>query len=100
MALLAVVNFHVRPGRYAELFEGLKTVKKIVERAGGTFNVNRQILGPQTGDVVAVSQYADWAAFVKVRSDPDFTKFLETLRNNPNPPMDVVASAVYEEIVL
>ena len=43
---------------------------------------------------------ADWAAFVKVRSDPDFTKFLETLRNNPNPPMDVVASAVYEEIVL
>jgi hypothetical protein len=62
--------------------------------------VNRQIYGAQTGDVVAVSQYGDWGAFVKVRSDPEFTKFLDAMRNNPNPPMDVVASAVYEEIVL
>ena len=27
MALREVVNLHVRPGRYAELFEGLKTVR-------------------------------------------------------------------------
>jgi hypothetical protein len=100
MAVRAVVNFHPRPGRAADLFEGLKTVKKIVERAGGTFIVNRQVLGAQTGDVVAVSQFADWGTFAKMRSDPEFAQFLETMRNNPNPPMDVVASAVYEEVVL
>jgi hypothetical protein len=45
--------------------------------------------------VVAVGQYADWSALAKVRLDPEFAQFLETMRNYPNP-----ASAVYEEVVL
>ena len=49
-------------------------------------------------DVVAVSQYADRASFVKVRSDLDFIKFLETLRDNPNPLMEVIVSALTDDI--
>jgi hypothetical protein len=99
-AVRSAVNFHVHPGRYADLFEALKTVKKIVERAGGTFTVNRQAIGPQPGNVVALSQYADWGALAKVRSDPEFVQFLETIRNNPNPAADIVASSVFDEVVL
>jgi hypothetical protein len=99
-AVLSAVNVHVHPGRYAELFEALKTLKKIVERTGGTFTLNRQAIGPQPGNVVGLSRYADWGGYAKLRSDPEFVRLLETMRNNSNPPADIVASSVYEEVVL
>jgi hypothetical protein len=52
------------------------------------------------GSVVAVGRYADWAMFAKVRSDAEFEKFLENMRNNPDPPADVVTSAVLEEVAI
>jgi hypothetical protein len=84
MAVRAVGVFHVRPGKYGQLFEALNVVKKIVERGGGTFVVSRQVFGPQPGSVVAVGRYADWAMFAKVRSDAEFEQFLERMRNNPD----------------
>jgi hypothetical protein len=100
MAVRSAVNFHVRPGKYSQLFEVLKTIKKIVERAGGTFIVNREIFGPEAGNIVAVAQYPDWGAFAKFRSDGELEKFLEKVRSNTDPPADVVASAVFEEVAL
>ena len=100
MAVRSVINFHVRAGKYNQLFEVLKTIKKIVERAGGTFIVSREVFGPETGNVVAVGQYPDWNAFAKFRSDGELDKFLEKVRSNIDPPADVVASAVFEEVAL
>jgi len=100
MAVRAVAVFHVRPGKYGQLFEALNVVKKIVERGGGTFVASRQVFGPQPGSVVAVGRYADWAMFAKVRSDAEFEQFLEKMRNNPDPPADVVTSAVLEEVAI
>jgi hypothetical protein len=99
-AVRSVVNFHVRPGKYSQLFEVLKTIKKIVERAGGTLIVNREVFGPQPGNVVAVGQYPDWGTFAKFRSDAELEQFLERMRSNTDPPADVVASAVFEEVAL
>ena len=100
MAVILVATFHVRPGRHGELFEALKIPKRIVERAGSTFNVRRQAFGAQPNDVVAVAQHADWAAFAKVRSDPELVQFLERQRGNNNPAADLVATAVYEDVAL
>ena len=100
MAVRAVVVFHPRPGKDSQLLEAIKAVKKIIERNGGALVVNRQVLGPQPGDVVAVSQYEDWSGYGKVRSDPELQQFLDRMRSNPDPPADVVASAAYEEIML
>jgi hypothetical protein len=33
-------------------------------------------------------------------SDNEFDKFLENMRNNPDPPADVVTSAVLEEVAI
>jgi len=49
MAVLNVVGFHVRPGKYGELFDGLKSLKELAERKGATVRVFRQIAGPQVG---------------------------------------------------
>jgi hypothetical protein len=38
--------------------------------------------------------------FAKVRSDAEFEKFFENMRNNPDPPADVVTSAVLEEVAI
>ena len=38
--------------------------------------------------------------FAKVRSDTELEKFLENMRNNPNPPADVVTTAVLEEVAI
>jgi hypothetical protein len=100
MAVRSIVNFHVKPGKYSQLFEVLKTIKKIVERAGGTLIVSREIFGPQTGNIVAVGQYPDWNAFAKFRSDAELEKFLEKMRANADPPAEVVGSAVFEEVAI
>ena len=49
----SIVNFHVKPGKYSQLFEVLKTIKKIVERAGGTLIVSREIFGPRTPETLS-----------------------------------------------
>src|SRR6266436_9295607 len=96
-AVTSVVNFRVKPGRYADLFEGIKPVKRSLERLGATILVNRQFVGPETGNVVAVARYPDWAAFAKAASDSELAGLIESMRNNPNPAWETIATAVYEE---
>ncbi len=99
-AVRVVVNFRVKPGKYADLFEGLKAVKKTVERLGATVVVTRQAFGPEAGNIVLVAQHASWDAFSKVTADPEFARLLETMRNNPNPAWESVTPVLYEEVTL
>jgi hypothetical protein len=95
-----VVNFRVKPGRYADLFEGLKAVKKNVERLGSKFYVNRVAVGNDVGNLVAVGQHADFAAYAKAASDAELAKLIETMRNNPDPPWESVTTSLVEEVPL
>jgi len=95
-----VVNFRVKPGRYADLFEGLKGAKQLLERLGAKPIVNRVVVGGETGNVIAVAEYADWAAYAKAVSDPEVQKLIDTMRNNPNPPYESITTAIVEEVPL
>jgi hypothetical protein len=95
-----VVNFRVKPGRYADLFEALKAGKNLLERLGAHVVVNRVAVGVEVGNVVAVAQYADWAAYAKAVSDPEWQKFLEATENNPNPPWESLTTSIVEEVAL
>jgi hypothetical protein len=100
MAVFNVAGFHVRPGKYAELFDGLKSLKELAERKGATVRVLRQIAGPQLGDVALVLEHADWGEWAKGRSDPEVQQALERRRSDPNPPADLTAAAMWEEVLL
>jgi hypothetical protein len=78
----------------------LKIPKRFVERAGSTFNVRRQAFGAQPNDVVAVAQYADWAALQRLGRTPELVQFLERQRTNSNPLADLVATAVHQDVAL
>jgi quinol monooxygenase YgiN len=98
MAVSAVITFRVRDGRLGEQLENLKEVKRMVERAGGTFRVHRQLFGSQMNSIVAVSEYKDWAGFAKIRSDKEFTQFVEKIRASSNPASDFVGGDLYEDV--
>ena len=90
-----VVNFRVKPGRYADLFEG-----KNVQRLGATLVVNRQDFGPEAGNIIVVVAYADYAAFAKASSDPELSGLIDTMRNNSNPAWEGLTVALNEEVAL
>jgi hypothetical protein len=98
MPISAVITFRPRDGRMGEQLENLKTVKRLVERAGGTFRVHRQTFGAQANALVAVSEYKDWSGLAKVRSDPEFNQTVERIRSSANPAADIVGGDLYEEI--
>ena len=100
MAISAVATFHVRDGKHEAQVENLKAVKRLVERAGGTFRVHRQIFGSQVNRLVVVSEYKDWNGFAKVRSDPEFLQLVEGIRRSANPAADLVGADVYEELAI
>ena len=95
-----VVNFRVKPGRYADLFAALKAGKSLLERLGEQVVYYRVAVGGEVGDVVAVGQYADWAAHAKAVSDPEWQKFVEATQNNPNPPWESLRTSIVEEVTL
>jgi len=100
MAISAVINFRPRDGRIGDQLENLKRVKRLVERAGGTFRVHRQLFGSQANTLVAVSEYKDWNSFSKLRADQDFLKLVESIRSDAKPAADIVGGDLYEEITL
>lgn len=65
MAISAVLSFRARDGRLAEQLENLKEVKRLVERAGGTFRIHGQLFGSQANTLGAVSEYKDSIGFAK-----------------------------------
>lgn len=98
MAVSAVINFRARDGRLGEQLENFKAIKRLVERAGGTFRVHRQLFGAQTNTLVAVSEYKDWNAFAKLRSDSEFLQLIERIRSSANPAADIIGGELYEEL--
>jgi hypothetical protein len=98
MAVSAVLTFRARDGRLGEQLESLQAVKRLVERAGGTFRVHRQLFGAQANTLVAVSEYKDWNGFAKLRSDPEFLQLVDRIRSVPNPAADIVGGDLYEEL--
>jgi len=95
-----IVNFRVKPGREAELLEGQKAFKKVTARLGASLVVNRQVAGPDTGNIFVVVVFADWAAYAKTASDPELQGLLDALRNNRDPAYDGYTSALNEEVPL
>src|SRR5229473_742597 len=95
-----VVNFSVKPGRYVDLFEGLRAVKKIVGRLGANLIVNRQTVGPEVSNIIAVVQYENWDAYAKAAADSELQGLIETMRNNANPAWDALTVALVEEVAL
>jgi hypothetical protein len=95
-----VVNFRVKPGRYTDLLDGIKTAQRIVERLGAMVAVRRQFVGAETGNIVVVAQYPDWATYAKAASDPELAGVIDSMRNNPNPAWESIATAIYEEVAL
>ena len=98
MAVSAVINFRARDGRLGEQLENLKAIKRLVERAGGTMRVHRQLFGAQTNTLVAVSEYKDWNTFAKLRSDSEFVQLIERIRSSANPAADIIGGELYEEL--
>jgi hypothetical protein len=98
MAISAVITFRARDGRLGEQLENLKGIKRLVERAGGTFRVHRQLFGTQVNTLVAVSEYQDWNGFAKLRSDSEFVQLVNRIRSGPNPAADTVGGDLYEEL--
>ena len=78
----AVLNFRVKAGKESDLLEAAKTVKKLVDRLGVTFFVVRQVVGPESGNIIAVHQYSDWNHFAKVQSDREIAQFVEGVRRD------------------
>ncbi len=100
MAITVATMFRVRPGKQSELFETLKTVKKAVERAGGTYAVRRQFAGPQPNNIIAVAQYPDWGHLGKVRSDPEVQKLLDRVRSSSDPAAEALTTTIFEDVAL
>ncbi len=95
-----VVNFRVKPGRYPDLLESIKAVKKAIGQLGGSLIVNRQIVGPETGNIFAVAVYEDWAAFAKSRTDPELTRAVDAIRTNRDPAFDAITVSLSEEVTI
>jgi hypothetical protein len=72
MAVSAVLSFRPRDGRLGEQLENLKSVKRLVERTGGTSRVHRQLFGAQANTLVVAGEYKDWNGLAKLRSDSEF----------------------------
>ena len=90
----------VKPGRYTDLLEGLKAVKKKPRASGLERLVNRVAVGNDVGHLIAVGQHADFAAYAKAASDAELIILVEAMRNNPNPPWESLTTSLVEEVSL
>ena len=100
MSVTAVIVFRVHPGKLNEFLENQRTAKKLIEKAGGTHSLRRQVYGAQPGHFAVVAQYPDWQGLGKVRSDPEFRQMLERVRDAANPAAEQVAASVFEDVAL
>ncbi len=100
MAITVATMLKVRPGKGHELFENLKTVKKAVERAGGTYAVRREVAGPQPNSIITVAQYPDWGHLGKVRSDPELQKLIDRLRSSSDPAAEAMTTTIFEDVAI
>ena len=99
-AIRVVANFRVKPGREANLLEAGRAFKKHMDRLGATFVVVRQVAGPESGNIVGVTQYSDWNHFAKATSDRESAQFLEAIRRDTDPPWEGLTASISEEVEL
>ena len=97
-AIRLVANYRVKPGRYTDLFEGMKAFKKVAGRLGASLVVNRQVAGPETGSVFVVAQFENWAAYAKTASDPELQGLIDAMRNNRDSAYETVTVSLNEEV--
>jgi len=90
----------VKAGRYADFLEGQKAFKKVTARLGASLVVNRQVVGPESGNIVVVVVFPDWAAYAKTQSDPELVGLLDAMRNNRDPAFDGYTASLNEEVAL
>ena len=100
MAITVGTMLKVRPGKQNELFETLRTVKKAVERAGGTYSVRREVAGPQPNGIITVAQYPDWGHLGKFRSDPELQKLMDRIRSSSDPAAEPVTTTIFEDVAI
>jgi hypothetical protein len=99
-AVRLVVNFAVKPGRYNDLFEGLRALKKVIERLGASFVVNRIRVGAEPTHIIAVGVWSDLAAWAKGATDSELTGLLDSMRGNANPSWESFTVTLLEEVPL
>jgi uncharacterized protein (DUF1330 family) len=100
MAIISVLTLRVRDGKMSEVLENLKTVKRVVERAGGKYQVVQELFGAAPRTLSAISEYPDWNGLAKVRSDPDMQQLMLRLRDTINPSADPLAASIVEDVVI
>jgi hypothetical protein len=69
-------------------------------RLGASLVVNRQTVGPEVGNIFVVIVYADYAAYAKAVSDPEFSGLVDAVRNNPDPAFEGLTIALNEEVAI
>lgn len=97
-AVRVVANYRVKPGRYNDLYEGLKEFKKITQRLGATQIVTRQAFGPETNHVFMVVQFTDHNAYAKAAMDSELQNTLQALRNTSDQPFEQVTVSFNEDV--
>ncbi len=95
----AVAHFKVKPGREAELLEGVKNLKRVVQRLGAQVRASRARVGDPTR-IVMVVEWPSIAAWGTGQADPELRTLTDGMRNNANPPWETIEIAMFEEIPL
>jgi len=94
-----VVDFWVKPGRFNDVIEAAKMLKKIGDRLGAHVRASRVRVGDPT-HIYVVAEWADIAAWAKGQSDPELVALVEGIRNNANPPYETITVTMLEDIPL
>jgi len=101
-AILAVTTIRVRDGKFEEALAGLGNLKKIIERAGGSYRLVTQMYGATPATVTSIVETAGWTEFgalgAKLEADADYQGFVAALRANPW--ADVVTRGVSTELAI
>ncbi len=94
-----VVDFKVKPGREAELLEGVKNLKRVGQRLGAQVRTSRARVG-DPARIVVVAEWPSITAWGTGQADPELRALADGMRNNANPPWEKVEVAMLEEVPL
>ena len=108
MAVLSIMELHVKPGRMDEFVEGARELNTVLHRIGGDgFNGLRLfhslIGGPHTGTIVAAFEYTDlttWGSSNDREGQDEAWRAVAGRLGGPDGPVDIVARELFTEISL
>jgi len=76
----------------------IKTVKRVVEKAGGRYRAVRQVFGPNPNAISSIAEFDDWNGLAKMRSDPEMQQLRARILQNASPAADAIAGILVEDI--